>query len=120
MTEDIVQLPIRFEKNGFLYWQICRTDIAAIYEQKAISGNSIYYEVWVIRSRPQRIFGGKVLPACERSPSNEDWGTYGWTFYDLPSARKRYDLVNSRVKHPYSNISPEKLKAITPFTFVNN
>ena len=46
MQNNLLQLPVRFQKKGFLYWQICRTDQAAIYEQRVEDGSAVFYEVW--------------------------------------------------------------------------
>jgi hypothetical protein len=94
MQNDLLRLPIRFEKNGFIYWQICRTDKAAIYEQKMKDGRRVFYEVWQIRRRPAYVLNGQQYPESERGPGTQDWGRYGWTLYTLPDAKKRYDLVN--------------------------
>jgi hypothetical protein len=94
MRNEIMPLPIRFQKNGFLYWQVCRTDKAAIYEQRMPDGRQVFYEVWQIRRRPSYRFDGKQYPESERGPGTQDWGRYGWTYYTLPEARKRYDQIN--------------------------
>jgi hypothetical protein len=95
MQNEIVLLPIRFEKNGFLYWQICRTDKAAIYEQSMqTDGRRVFYEVWQIRIRPAYTFKGRSYPVSERPPGTQNWGRYGWTYYTLPEAMKRYQFIN--------------------------
>lgn len=94
MPNECLPLPIRFEKNGFLYWQICRTDKAAIYEQSMGDGRGVFYEVWQIRRRPAQVMKGQHYPPTERGPGTQDWGSYGWTYYTLPEAKKRYDLIN--------------------------
>ena len=100
MQNNILQLPVRFQKKGFLYWQICRTDQAAIYEQRVEDGSAVFYEVWKIRIRPAYVLRGLDYPVSERAPGTQDWGTYGWTFRNLPDARKRYDLLNGRDNVP--------------------
>jgi hypothetical protein len=103
MQTELIPVPIRFKKNGFLYWQLCRTDKAAIYEQKEVETGQIWFEVWRIRKRPERIAFGKVCPASEITPSPEQWGNAGYTFHSLGDARKRYDQFNNRdnVLNPY-------------------
>jgi hypothetical protein len=100
MDNTLMVLQIRFEKNGFLYWQICRTDKAAIYEQKMLDGRRVFYEVWKIRTQPAKQRGDIFYPAQERRPSTIDWGKFGWTYYTLQEARKRYDLINGRDSVP--------------------
>ena len=94
MENDFIPLPIRFEQNGFLYWQICRTDKAAIYEQYAQDRRVIFYEVWKIRKRDARIWQGRSFPAGERGPSTNEWGKYGWTFFTMVRARAKFDELN--------------------------
>jgi len=94
MQNEILPLPLRFEKNGFLYWQICRTDKAAIYEQRTKDGRSIFYEVWKIRRRPARVIGNTSMPAHETGPTSEQWGREGWTFYNLIMAREKYNFIS--------------------------
>lgn len=100
MQNEIVLLPIRFQRDGFLYWQVCRTDKAAIYEQRMPDGRAVFYEVWAIRYRKPCTLHGKDYPLSERAPGTGDWGAYGWTYYSLPQALKRYDLLNGRDNVP--------------------
>lgn len=94
MPAELLALSIRFERNGFLYWQVCRCQKAAIYEQRMPDNvQHIFFEVWAIRASPERIFNGTLFPAKERAPANEDWGKYGWTFYTLQEARKKYEQL---------------------------
>jgi hypothetical protein len=96
MQIELLPLPLRFTKNGFLYWRVCRTDKAAIYEQKEVETGRVWFEVWKIRARGSFTLNGRQYPAMEREPGAASWGTYGWTFYTMPDARKRYDLLNGR------------------------
>lgn len=91
---ELLRLPIRFNKDGFIYWQICRTDHAAIYEQRMTDGRRVFYEVWKIRARPPYTIEGRSYPQSERGPGSEHWGTFGWTFYRLEDARRKYDFIN--------------------------
>jgi hypothetical protein len=104
MVTELKPLPIRFIRDGFLFWQICRTDKAAIYEQKQIETGRVWFEVWKIRARGSFTLDGKLYPAMEREPGAAVWGTYGWTYQNLPDARKRYDLVNGRVSVPFQGV----------------
>ena len=96
MVTELRPLPIRFVRDGFLFWQVCRTDKAAIYEQKLIETGQVWFEVWKIRTQPAFSLSGNNYPAMERAPGTNDWGRYGWTVYSLLDARKRYDLLNGR------------------------
>lgn len=45
-----------------------------------------------LRTEPDKIRFGNPVPAHERYPSDEDWGTYGFTYRpeELEKARKRF------------------------------
>ena len=94
MQNEVMPLPIRFESNGFLYWQVCRTHAAAIYQQRMPDGRQVFYEVWKIRIRPAYTLNGRSYPVSERPPGTQDWGRYGWTYYSMPEAKKRYEFIN--------------------------
>jgi hypothetical protein len=98
--------PLRliFQKNGWDYIQLSRTERTAIYEQRAAGGKLFAYEVVVIRVRkplhfPDRSaqnasgpeFGVECQPVpaaapsaeiglWEQYPSDSDWGVMGWTY----------------------------------------
>lgn len=94
MQNEVLPLPIRFEANGFLYWQICRTNQAAIYEQRMPDGRRVFYEVWRIRIRQAHDFKERHYPTAEKPPTANEWGHFGWTYYTLHEAQKRYDQIN--------------------------
>lgn len=109
MENELLALPLKFDRNGFQFWQICRTHTAAIYEQRTADGRHIFYEVWRIRTKPPGVFKGKQLPLREVIPGNEVWGRDGWTYYDLNTARLRYDQINGRVKDPPAGSAAQRV-----------
>ena len=83
-----VTLPLTLSKNGFEYIQLLRTAKLALYRQKCSQG--IYcYEVFIIKSRPERCIKGKLLPAGEVFPSNENFGRTAWVFRSPVKAIQR-------------------------------
>lgn len=58
-------------------------------EVRVPESHRISYEVTQIRWSPERMMGGTLIPAGERYPTNEEWGTYAWTHTYKPSAIKR-------------------------------
>jgi len=52
-------IPINLTKNGFSYTQLLREGNKAIYEQ-SVTASVKYYEVFSIRTRPERILKGKT------------------------------------------------------------
>lgn len=88
------RLPIETEKNGFQFTQIERNDTAAIYRQHRGSiVSTVAFEVWKIRIAPEGDVFGKHYPEREVPPSNEDFGTWGWTFGTIEDARNKYQSL---------------------------
>ena len=60
-----------------------------------------HYEVIKLRLEPDKERFGNFYPAHERYPSNEEWGTYGFTYLstDFKGAQKRWqELVKGGSK----------------------
>lgn len=86
-----------FNKNGFTYELHCRQGPYAIYKQRLRPGvGCLAYEVFIIRVRKGgvevQIGNGKPFtpPDMEYGPSNEDFGTFGWTYPTLDRAEAKY------------------------------
>lgn len=78
--EQIIKLPLRKRKSGFLFTQDRRNDDACIYKQ--FSGDTLIgYEVFKVMVEKAREFGGATIPAHERFPSDEAFGSWAWSFY---------------------------------------
>lgn len=89
-----------FSKNGFHYEQILRDGNWAIFKQRLRPGvGELAYEVIRIKVAPEWIVGGKVIPAHEVGPSNEEFGKFGWSYPTLERAKvKFYEMVEKRGK----------------------
>lgn len=93
-------LELTFNKNGFVYTQICREGLGAIYEQRDNESNRlIAYEVFEIQQMPEGPVGPKKVwqPAREVMPSTETWGRLGWTYHDIEDARSRLKDIHRRL-----------------------
>ena len=86
-------LPSKLRKNGFDYTQVLREGRKAIYEQRA-SEICLYYEVFIIRTRPERNLKGKILSAKEVYPSNEDFGKTAWTCLSYEKALEKFNTLD--------------------------
>lgn len=85
-------LPQKLDYHGFSYTLICRTDKVAIYEQR-VTEKIRYYEVFEIKKIPDKYIMGKLVPAHEKWPRDEDFGYSAWTYYSLDKAiEKLLDL----------------------------
>lgn len=92
-------LPLKLSISGFNYTQIDRSDRYALYEQVRINDSKFTpvrvkrYEVIKIKKQKEAIRFGKSYEAKEMFPCTNDWGTSGWSFLDLESARKHFDKL---------------------------
>jgi hypothetical protein len=91
-------LPIKLRKNGFEYVQVQRGQRSCIYEQRVAPGLN-YYEVFVIRIKPERILQGKKIKAREWFPHNEAWGEWAWTFRNYDAAIRKFNELEKGPKN---------------------
>lgn len=99
------KLPITKIKNGYEYVQVCRSQNAAVYEQKIAKeyngniGQTVGYEVFLILvgkaysliSKHGKNMGQVYnYPAAEKFASNEDGGKILWCYNNLQTAMKKY------------------------------
>jgi len=47
--------------------------------------------VFRLKVRQEWSIGGKIIPATERFPKDEDFGKWAWNFYTLERAMKKYE-----------------------------
>lgn len=87
-------LPHKLNKYGYLYVQIARGNRSCVYEQHVID-NIRYYEVFIIKISPERIFKGHIFEAHEKFPDNESFGATAWTFKSKEEAMKKYQELES-------------------------
>jgi len=85
-----------YARNGFKFTLVCRDGNVAIFEE---FGSRDHYEVIIIQSHQGREIAGKHFPPSEYPPSNEQWGTKGWTYKTLGAASAKFhQLVESQTK----------------------
>lgn len=85
-------LPINLRKNGFDYTQILRQGNKAIYEQ-TYTEIVAYYEVFKIRTQPEKILRGNLIQSGEVFPGNEDFGKTAWSFKTLAKAMDKFNSL---------------------------
>lgn len=56
----------------------------------AVTPPSVHWEVVVLQHEPEHTIKGTVYPTHLRYPGNEEWGTKGWTFTDITTARQKW------------------------------
>ena len=87
-----------YGKNGFHYELVVRDGDIAIFKQRLRPGvGCLAYEVIRIKSLGESTMFGKVVPAREAAPSNEDFGFSAWSYSDLVRAKaKMRALIETR------------------------
>lgn len=107
MTQSPTVLSKTFRKDGFDFTQIKRSRLHALY-QKTKGNQPPTYEVVRIKSAPKdyqfpprtlkdgtTIEGKFIKAGSESYPSNEDWGTYGFSYPSRDQAESKYrDLIS--------------------------
>jgi hypothetical protein len=74
-------LPIKLKANVLFLCQEMRNNHAALYRvMGSESGPTTGWEIWKIRTRPEKHVFGKTIPAREVVPQNEDFGKYAWSW----------------------------------------
>ena len=92
---EIQRLHFPFRKNGFTH-EIVRREGPVLLVRRHRQGAPAHFEVVLVRTMPPNQF---VSHPYEKYPSNEDWGTYGFTYPSLEhavhgwTAAKRFDWL---------------------------
>lgn len=92
------QLPIEYKKYGYIFKQVKREGMAAIYEQiNPDDGKTVGFEVFEVIE--QRAFekNGKSYPPAEQPPSSSQWGVYGWTSANLEAANVHFERIKNNL-----------------------
>lgn len=76
-----------YKKNGRTWRVVNRSGDIAIF------ASDQFYEVIMIQSHNGREIHGKHFPAAEYPPSNEQWGSKGWSFSDEKKARFKLEKL---------------------------
>lgn len=88
------KLQEKINKNGYIYTQLQRCDKCALYEQKDKSGNTIAFEVFLVRVNKARVFNGKEIEESEAFPYDEAFGKWAWTYKNLSDAIIKYNSIS--------------------------
>ena len=91
------QLETTFKKNSFIHNIVWRdADYAITKLTDPDTGRFVCFEAFKIRKKPESKLGGRVLPASEITPSNEQWGKYGYTVYTLEQAHNKINILKNK------------------------
>ncbi len=88
------KLPPTFNKYGYTFKLIVRSQFKAIYGQY-MDEALIAYEIIKIRVRPPRYnhFLNREEPATEIYPSTSQWSKMGWTSWPWERALRKYNQI---------------------------
>jgi len=86
LTHNYMKQLTQYTKNG-REWHVCRREVnIAIF-----TNDHRFYEVIVIQSHNGRVIAGNQIAPAEYAPSNEEWGSKGWSFSSLADATAKYN-----------------------------
>lgn len=89
-----------FTKNGFDHELIEREDRVCLV-RRTKGGRQEHYEVVMLQWNREHAWpNGDVTPAGWSYPSNEQWGSMGWTYTDIRMARFHYGEALKRASAP--------------------
>lgn len=84
-----------YYKNGYNFSLNTRCDDFAVFRgMHKITGHETY-ETIIIQSHNGREIHGTYCPPAEYPPSNEQWGSKGWTFTDYVGALGKLNALIS-------------------------
>jgi len=80
---------VAYGKNGFEFNLVIRRGDLAIFKGVSRANGNETFELIKIQRHEGREIAGKVFPPAEFPPSNEQWGSKGFSFVSLADAEKR-------------------------------
>ncbi|MFC2119325.1 hypothetical protein ACFLSY_11855, partial [Bacteroidota bacterium] len=92
-------LPEKLCKNGFSYTLVLRGKRSLIYEQ-TVTPNTSYFEVFIIKVKPEEEVFGKIIPEREVFPGNEDFGYGAWSIRDYKKAILKFKELEDESYSP--------------------
>ena len=88
----MIKLPEQFKRKGMMYDLEARNEFVALYRVTSIEANRVVgYEVWKIRIAKESEMFGRVIEEHEIIPTDEDFGTYAWSFDSYGTAVEWYE-----------------------------
>jgi hypothetical protein len=77
----------QYRKHGHDFLLIKRSGNVGLFKESKYNS----YELIIIQSHNGREIMGNIIPPQEYPPSNEQWGSKGWTFTIEADALKNFD-----------------------------
>jgi hypothetical protein len=88
---EFKRLPKTIENMGVSIKDLTTTCIVRNGHKAIYKRSDGYYEVILIRVRPERMVFGKFYPAEEVYPTTAEFGRYGWFYPNYTLAKKQYE-----------------------------
>ncbi len=85
----MITLPMTKHKNSFTYNQVLRGKKSCIYRQ-SVSGQTSYYEVFIIKTKKAHVLFGKEVTEREIFPPDEAFGNWAWTCKTYEKALEKF------------------------------
>jgi hypothetical protein len=92
LFETVKTLEFPFYRSGFTHELVERNGMVCLVRRSTQTHS--HYEVVNLRVEPDKEWFGNFYPEHERYPSDEQWGTHGFTYLatDLERAQKRFEF----------------------------
>jgi hypothetical protein len=99
-------LPEQFSFDGCQLRQLARDGDVVLLERTKRGICLSTYEVAIVQHHAAVVIHGRAYSERESMPPSASWGSYGWSYAELASARKKFnELVAGRSK-PYLSLTP--------------
>jgi hypothetical protein len=88
----MTKLPAIFTRREWKFEQLVRKGDFAVFRKSKVTVSGVLcasFEVVIVQHVPEMVVFGQKVPAHEKYPASEQWGTRGWTFTDQDSAFTR-------------------------------
>jgi hypothetical protein len=79
-----------YTKNGYDFELLTRKGNVGVFCGSPKVGTIKTWEVIIIKSHNGREIAGNYFPPAEFPPSNEEWGSKGWTFSNSIDAMNKF------------------------------
>lgn len=87
----------KYTKNGYDHEIVWRdADYAITKLTDTDSGNFSCYEAFKIKKRKTSMIGDRTIEGGETTPSNEEWGTHGYTVHKLEEAHIKINQLKNK------------------------
>lgn len=95
-SASVPNVKSHFNSVGFNFTLLDKRGPFAMFSKRKLGHSRDSFEVVRLRSYPEHIVCGRIVPAGQCMPSAESWGVNAWTFLDRPSAQHRFDELCTR------------------------